>query len=264
MAAISPLTVTPFSAAPKDLDRLNEAATVFTEIMEAPDKGIPQNLLEAAHCIVIVPGVTKGAFIVGAKYGKGFLSCREKTRRNWSAPAAVRVEGGSVGFQIGGSETDAIFLVMNVSGGDWSLSSPFTLGGEGDVAAGPVGRSANALTDAKFTADILSWSRARGVVAGISLQGSALRQDLGVNKALYGRRLENREIVDKSHSAPRGGGALALPAEPLLTAGEVNLHPGPQAPSAAKTLLRQFQASVHIAVRINSEKLRLLRRLGAP
>jgi lipid-binding SYLF domain-containing protein len=93
MAAISPLTVTPFSAAPKDLDRLNEAATVFTEIMEAPDKGIPQNLLEAAHCIVIVPGVTKGAFIVGAKYGKGFLSCREKTRRNWSAPAAVRVEG---------------------------------------------------------------------------------------------------------------------------------------------------------------------------
>ena len=152
---------------------------------------------------------------------------------------------------------------MNEQGADRLLSSQFTLGGEGDVAAGPVGRSANALTDAKFTAEILSWSRARGVVAGISLQGSALRQDLNVNKALYGRRLENREIVDKSHSAPRWGGALVLPAEPLLTAGEVNSHPGPQAPSVAKRLLRQFQASVHIAVRINSEKPLLLRRLGA-
>ena len=208
MAAISPFTVSPLSAAAKDFDRLNEAATVFTEIMGAPDKGIPQDLLGDAHCIVIVPGVKKGAFIVGAKYGKGFLSCREKTRRNWSAPAAVRVEGGSVGFQIGGSETDVILLVMNERGADRLLSSQFTLGGEGDVAAGPVGRSATAQTDAKFTAEILSWSRARGVFAGISLQGATLRQDLDVNGALYGRRLENREIVDKSIRAPRGAERL--------------------------------------------------------
>jgi len=184
MAAISPLTVTPLSAAVKDFDRLNEAATVFTEIMGARDKGIRQDLLEDAH-IVIVPGVKKGAFIFGAKYGKGFLSCREKTRRNWSAPAAIRVEGGSVGFQIGGSETDVILLVMNERGADRLLSSQFTLGGEGDVAAGPVGRSATAQTDAKFTAEILSWSRARGVFAGISLQGATLRQDLDVQSFIW-------------------------------------------------------------------------------
>lgn len=208
MAAISPFAATPLHASAKDLDRLNEAATVFTEIMDAPDKGIPQELLETAHCIVIVPGLKKGAFIVGAKYGKGFVSCREKARRNWSAPAAVRVEGGSVGFQIGGSETDVILLVMNERGADRLLSSQFTLGGEGDIAAGPVGRSATAQTDAKFTAEILSWSRARGVFAGISLQGATLRQDLDVNKALYGKKLENREIVDKSIRPPRGAERL--------------------------------------------------------
>ena len=201
MAAIFPFAATPLHAAAKDLDRLNEAATVFTEIMDAPDKGIPQELLETAHCIVIVPGLKKGAFIVGAKYGKGFISCREKARRNWSAPAAV-------GFQIGGSETDVILLVMNERGADRLLSSQFTLGGEGDVAAGPVGRSATAQTDAKFTAEILSWSRARGVFAGISLQGATLRQDLDVNKALYGKKLENREIVDKSIRPPRGAQRL--------------------------------------------------------
>jgi lipid-binding SYLF domain-containing protein len=170
MAAIFPLAVKPLTAADqKDIDRLNEAATVFSEVMEAPDQGIPQDLLEKAHCIVIVPGLKKGAFIVGAKYGKGFVSCRgEKARRDWSAPGAVRVEGGSVGFQIGGSETDVILLVMNKRGADRLLSSQFTLGGEGEVAAGPVGRNATAQTDAKFTAEILSWSRTRGVFAGIN------------------------------------------------------------------------------------------------
>ena len=130
MAAISPLTVTPLSAAVKDFDRLMES-TVFTEIMGAPDKGIPQDLLEDAHCIVIVPGVKKGAFIFGAKYGKGFLSCREKTRRNWSAPAAIRVEGGSVGFQIGGSETDVILLVMNERGAGSLALQPIHVGRRG-------------------------------------------------------------------------------------------------------------------------------------
>jgi len=202
VAAISPFSVTPLPADEKDIDRLNESATVLTEVMDAPDKGIPQDLLENAHCIVIVPGLKKGAFIVGAKYGKGFVSCRDKSNRKWSAPAAVRVEGGSVGFQIGGSESDVILLVMNDRGADRLLSSQFTLGGEGEVAAGPVGRSATAQTDAKLTAEILSWSRSRGVFAGISLQGATLREDEDANQALYGKKLTNREIVEKKVPPP--------------------------------------------------------------
>ena len=210
MAAISSFAVKPLLAADeKDIDRLNDAATVFSEVMDAPDKGIPQDLLEKAHCIVIVPGMKKGAFIVGAKYGKGFVSCRdEKARRDWSAPGAIRVEGGSVGFQIGGSETDVILLVMNTRGADRLLSSQFTLGGEGEVAAGPVGRNATAQTDAKFTAEILSWSRTRGVFAGLSLQGATLRQDEDVNRALYGKKINNRQIVRTSIAPPRGAERL--------------------------------------------------------
>jgi len=205
MAAISPLSLKPLSADEKDFDRLNEAATVFSEVMDAPDKGIPQDLLENARCIVIVPRLKKAAFIVGAKYGKGFVSCRgSKSGRRWSAPGAVRVEGASVGFQIGGSETDVILLVLNKQGADRLLSSQFTLGGEGEVAAGPVGRNATAQTDAKFTAEILSWSRTRGAFAGISLQGATLRQDEEANRALYGKNVENREIVEKNVAPPHG------------------------------------------------------------
>jgi lipid-binding SYLF domain-containing protein len=182
--------------------RLDESAAVFSEVMAAPDKGIPEDLLEKAHCIVIVPGLKKAAFIVGAKYGKGFMSCRSKGRAGWSAPGAVRVEGGSVGFQIGGSETDVILLVMNQRGADRLLSSQFTLGAEGDIAAGPVGRSATAQTDAKMSAEILSWSRSRGVFAGISLQGATLRQDLDDNEELYGSKIENRDIVGKGVAPP--------------------------------------------------------------
>ena len=181
--------------------RLDESASVFSEVMATPDKGIPRDLLEKAHCVAIVPGMKKGAFIVGAKYGKGFLSCRE-AGGGWSAPGAIRIEGGSVGFQIGGSETDVVLLVMNQHGADTLLSSQFTLGGEGEVAAGPVGRTASADTDAKMRAEILSWSRARGVFAGISLQGATLRQDTDDNEALYGKRIENRAIVNGKIPAP--------------------------------------------------------------
>ncbi len=175
--------------------RLDEAAVTFSEIMAAPDKGIPRDLLNRAHCAVIVPGLKKGAFVFGAEYGKGFVTCRGKRDHYWSAPAAIRVEGGSFGFQIGGSETDVIMLVMNDRGAQRMLESQFTLGGEGEVAAGPVGRETTAQTDAKFTAEILSWSRSRGIFAGISLQGATLRQDVDDNAALYGKRLENRQIV---------------------------------------------------------------------
>ena len=135
--------------------------------------------------MVLVPGLKKGAFIVGAKFGRGFISCRNAGGAGWSAPGAVRVEGGSVGFQIGGSETDVIMLVMNERGVERLLRSKFTLGGDASVAAGPVGRDASAQTDAMMTAEILTWSRSRGVFAGVSLQGVTLRSDKAANQDLY-------------------------------------------------------------------------------
>ena len=179
----------------KTAERLDDAVTVISEIMDTPDKGIPQDLLDKAQCIVIVPGLKKGAFIVGGKYGKGFVSCRKKGGQGWGAPATVRVEGGSVGLQIGGSESDVVMLIMNERGMEKLMSSKFTLGGEGEVAAGPVGRNATAQTDAFMRAEILSYSRSRGLFAGVSLEGSTLRPDNGANEKLYGRKLTAKEIL---------------------------------------------------------------------
>jgi lipid-binding SYLF domain-containing protein len=181
--------------ATKHVQRLNDAATVLDEVMAAPDKGIPRDLLNRAHCVVIVPGLKKAAFIFGARYGKGYASCREAVSGGWSAPATIRVEGGSFGFQLGATEADVILLVMNQSGADKLMSSQFTLGGTAEAAAGPVGRSLTAETDALMHAEILSYSRARGLFAGIALQGATLRQDLDANKALYQQRLTTKEIV---------------------------------------------------------------------
>jgi lipid-binding SYLF domain-containing protein len=191
--------------------RLDEAAAVFSEVMGTPDKGIPQDLLENAHCIVIVPGLKTAAFVLGGKYGKGYLSCRKTGGEGWSAPAAVRIEGGSIGFQIGGSETDLIMLLMNARGEDKLLSSKFTLGAEGSIAAGPVGRTATAQTDTQMHAEILSWSRSQGLFVGIALEGATLREDLDDNAELYGKKLENREIVTGGIHAP--GEAAKLMAE---------------------------------------------------
>ena len=188
--------------------RLEESAAVFQEIMGTPDKAIPQDLIDKAQCIVIVPGLKKGAFIVGAKYGRGFLSCRKQGGVGWSAPGAVRVEGGSVGFQIGGSETDVVMLVMNESGVKRLLSSKFTVGADASAAAGPVGRTAAAETDATMRAEILTWSRARGVFAGVSLQGATLRQDLDTNKDLYGKKIENRDVVLTNVAVPAAAAKL--------------------------------------------------------
>jgi lipid-binding SYLF domain-containing protein len=182
--------------------RLETAAVVFSEIMAAPDKGIPEDLLGNAHCIVIVPELKTGAFIVGGKYGKGYISCRNKSGTGWSAPGTVRIEGGSVGFQIGGSSTDLVMLVMSARGADKLISSSFTLGAEGSVAAGPVGRRATAQTDAQLHADILSWSRSQGLFAGLALEGATLRQDLDDNTTIYGKKLENREIVTMGRKVP--------------------------------------------------------------
>ncbi|MEP7366325.1 MAG: lipid-binding SYLF domain-containing protein [Acidobacteriota bacterium] len=188
--------------------RLNEAASVFSEVMATPDKGIPEELLENAQCIVIVPELKTAAFIVGGKFGKGYLSCRNKSGVGWSAPGTVRIEGGSVGFQIGGSETDLIMLVMNARGVDKLLSSKFTLGAEGSVAAGPVGRTATAQTDAQMHAEILSWSRSQGLFAGLALEGATLRQDLDDNATLYGKKLENRTIVTTGVRPPKAAARL--------------------------------------------------------
>jgi SH3 domain-containing YSC84-like protein 1 len=206
---VTTLALTPLLAKDNEpAKRHDEAAAVFSEVMATPDKGIPQELLENAHCIVIVPELKTGAFIIGGKYGKGYMSCRNKRGPGWSAPATVRIEGGSVGFQIGGSTTDLILLVMNERGADKLLESKFTLGAEGSVAGGPVGRTATAQTDAQMHADILSWSRSQGLFAGISLQGATLRQDLDDNATLYGKKLENREIVTKGIRPPRAAAKL--------------------------------------------------------
>jgi lipid-binding SYLF domain-containing protein len=188
--------------------RLDGAAAVFSEIMATPDKGIPQELIENAHCIVIVPDLKTAAFGVGGKYGKGYLSCRSKGGTGWSAPATVRIEGGSVGFQIGASSTDLIMLVMSERGADKLLSSKFTLGVEGSVAAGPVGRTATAQTDAQMHADILSWSRTQGLFAGLALEGATLREDLDDNATLYGKKLENRDIVTSGVRPPTAAAKL--------------------------------------------------------
>jgi lipid-binding SYLF domain-containing protein len=182
--------------------RLQASADVFKDVMSIPDKAIPQDLLNKAQCIVIVPSLKKGAFLVGAKYGKGFVSCRLKSGVGWSAPGAVRVEGGSFGFQIGGSEADVLMLVMNESGVKRLLATKFTLGGDATVAAGPVGRSTQAETDAAMTAEILTWSRARGLFAGVALTGATLREDEDWNTELYGRKISNREIVTTTLPPP--------------------------------------------------------------
>jgi SH3 domain-containing YSC84-like protein 1 len=192
----------------KTAERLDDAADVMKEVMDTPDKGIPQDLLNKSECIVIVPGLKKGAFIVGGKYGKGFVSCRKAGAEGWTAPAAIRVEGGSFGFQIGGAETDVILLVMNEGGMKKLLESKFTLGAEGEVAAGPVGRNAEAQTDAFMNAEILSWSRTRGVFAGVSLQGATLRQDLDDNQELYGKPYENKEILRGNVPTPDAAAKL--------------------------------------------------------
>lgn len=182
-------------------ERLADANQILGEVMATPDKGIPQDLLEKAHCVVIVPGLKQAAFVVGGKYGSGFAVCR-RNGAGWGAPAAVRIEGGSFGFQIGASSTDVVMLIMNERGMRRLLEDKFTVGAEASVAAGPVGRSATAQTDAQLSADILSWSRSKGLFAGVALQGATLRNDLDANKELYGRALHNKDILLTNRRPP--------------------------------------------------------------
>jgi len=191
----------------KTNERLDDSAALFSEVMGTPDKAIPQSLLDKAYCIVLVPGLKKGAFVFGGKYGRGFAMCR-KNGQGWGPPAAVRIEGGSFGLQIGVSSSDVILLVMNERGMKRLTTSKFTIGAEATAAAGPVGRDATAQTDALLTAEILSWSRSRGAFAGISLDGSTLRNDIDVNEDMYGQRWDNKQILESGAMPPAAASKL--------------------------------------------------------
>jgi len=186
----------------KTAERLEDATDLFSEVMGTPDRSIPQDLLNKSYCIVLVPGLKKGGFVIAAKYGRGYVSCRAESGRGWGPPGAVRIEGGSFGLQAGISSTDLVLLVMNERGMKRLLRTKFTLGGEASVAAGPVGRNATAQTDALMTAEILSWSRSHGVFAGVSLDGSTLRNDIDENERLYGKRWGNAQIVNSGAPIP--------------------------------------------------------------
>lgn len=190
-----------------DIERIRNATQVFHEIMATPDKGIPQELLESAKCIAIIPGEKKAAFVVGGSYGKGLATCR--TAGGWSAPLFVALGGGSIGFQIGGSSTDLVMIFMNDKGLQSLLSDKFKIGADATAAAGPVGRHAAADTDAKMNAEILTYSRSKGLFAGISLDGAVVQADQSGDHAMYGEKVNRREILDGSARVPEA-------AEPLL------------------------------------------------
>src|SRR5882724_1317563 len=182
--------------------RLTAATQDLNEMMAASDKGVPQDLLNKSHCVVVIPNLKAGGFIVGGKYGKGFFSCRHASGVGWSAPGSLRITGGNFGLLIGGKETDVIMLVMNKNGMDHLLSSKFQLGGEAAAAAGPVGRDSSAMTDAAMHAEILSYSRSRGIFGGLDLGGAAVTEDEDANAELYGRKISNREILNSKMAVP--------------------------------------------------------------
>ena len=204
-AAVLALALAPmilFAADPRQeaFERMSDATTVIHEIMSAPDKGIPQEILGKAQCVGIIPGVKKAGFVLGVKYGKGVLICR--TAQGWSGPSTVIVEGGSIGFQIGASETDVVLVVQNQRGQQKLAQDKFTIDASAGATAGPVGRTAQAATDAQLHAEILSYSRSRGLFAGVDLGGATMRPDNAANKAVFGREIQQKEILEGNASAP--------------------------------------------------------------
>jgi SH3 domain-containing YSC84-like protein 1 len=211
------LAAAPVFAAPadndKETDRLENAGMVMEEIMNIPDN-IPQDLLDKAECVIVFPSVLKGAFIVGGSYGRGAMACRtgEHFTGPWGAPSMMALEGGSLGFQLGGQATDFVLLVMNPRGATAILNSKVKLGADMAAAAGPKGRVASADTDATLRAEILSYSRSRGLFAGVSLEGSSLRPDNDANEKLYGKKLTGEDVVRKGMVAvpPSGQKLVSL------------------------------------------------------
>lgn len=199
-----------FTAASDETDRLEDCEEVVVSVLGVPE-GIPQDLLDKAECVAVIPGVKKFALGFGGSYGKGAMLCRSGSRYDgdWGAPAMMRLEGGSIGFQLGGSSTDFLLLVMNERGVESLLASKVKLGVDAKAAAGPKGRSVDAATDAMMTAEILSYSRSRGLFAGVSLEGSTLRQDNGANENLYGREVSARDIIlEKKVGIPQAARGL--------------------------------------------------------
>jgi SH3 domain-containing YSC84-like protein 1 len=190
----------------KASERMQAAAEVLTDIQGAPDKGIPQEVLGSAECVAVVPSMLKGGFIVGAKYGRGLASCR--TEKGWSAPAFFIVAGGSFGFQIGGQAVDLVMLIMNKDGMRHLLSSEFALGADASVAAGPVGRHAEGNTDWKMRAEVLTYSRTRGLFAGVSLNGAAIKQDKDSTREFYGRMVPFKTALTGEIDPPAGSNAF--------------------------------------------------------
>ena len=190
----------------KAADRVEAAAEVLNEIQGAPDKGIPEEVLGSAECVAVVPSMLKGGFIVGAKYGRGLASCR--TPKGWSAPAFFVLTGGSFGFQIGGQAVDLVMLIMNKDGMRHLLSSEFALGADASVAAGPVGRHAEGNTDWKMRSEVLTYSRARGLFAGISLNGAVVKQDKDSTREFYGRMVPFRTSLTGEIEPPAGANAF--------------------------------------------------------
>jgi lipid-binding SYLF domain-containing protein len=175
--------------------RIQAATADLNEMTTISDKGIPQDLLSKASCIIVVPNMKAGGFVIGAEYGRGFFSCRKASGVGWSAPGSIKMEGGKFGFLIGGKETDLIMLVMNKDGMNRMVNDKFQIGGEASAAAGPIGRTSSAMTDAEMHAEILSYSRSRGVFGGLDLSGSAVLQDEKANEELYGKAITNKDIV---------------------------------------------------------------------
>jgi len=201
----------PAHAQSKEQDRVENAGSVIKEIMDIPDD-IPQNVIDKADCVVVLPSVLKAAFIVGASYGRGVMTCRsgDNMRGPWGAPTMMALEGGSFGLQLGGQATDFVLLLMSERSASSILTSKVKLGGDASAAAGPVGRNASAETDVTFRAEILTYSRARGLFAGISLTGSTLRPDNNANESLYGKKLDARDIVMKGAVPPPPSAQLLL------------------------------------------------------
>jgi lipid-binding SYLF domain-containing protein len=190
------------------IHRIESAEEVLQEVMQSPDRGIPRDLMQRAHCVGIVPSLKRAGFIVGAKYGKGIVTCRTAEGSGWSAPSTIIIEGGNIGLQIGLGETDVVFTVMNASGENRLMKDKFTIGGEAAAMVGPLGRDTQAQTDVLMRAEILSWSRSRGVFAGVNLDGASLRADNDDNEALYRSRVRQQELLHGHVAPPEIAGKL--------------------------------------------------------
>jgi lipid-binding SYLF domain-containing protein len=240
----------------KTIERCHESANVLDQIMATPDDAIPRALLVKARCIALIPGMKKAGFVFAGKYGKGFLACRGADGVGWLGPSALRLEGGSFGFQVGGSSTDVILLLMNEEGVEKLLSSKFTLGADAAVAGGPVGRSAQVQTDAQMHAKILAYSRSRGLFAGLSLEGATLRPDTDANRKLFGSDIPAKQIVAGAAQPPESTRGLLQTIAKYATPkeGEV-IEPAPApAPPPVKvdpTLLTVTSEPAYAEVELN-------------